>query len=95
MHSPALLERLRAAEHQLTAQGPEAQAAVLERTERAKALRPCAYLACPHLAGNPQPRSKRCAKCLTVRYNSTECQAQDWADGHRAACRLLRAPADG
>lgn len=56
----------------------------------AKALRPCASLACPHLAVNPQLRGKTCSGCRAVRYCCTEDQAHDWREGgHRAACRLL------
>ena len=64
--------------------------------ERAKALRPCASLACPHLAANPQLRGKVCSGCRTLRYCCAEEQAQDWkAGGHRAACRLLRDAGSG
>ncbi|PRW33108.1 exosome complex exonuclease RRP41 [Chlorella sorokiniana] len=56
---PPLLAALRAEEGRQAEQGPEQQAALALCIERAKALRPCASLACPHLAANPQLRGKR------------------------------------
>ncbi|PRW33262.1 hypothetical protein C2E21_7845 [Chlorella sorokiniana] len=89
---PPLLAALQAEErrHAEQLQGPEQRDALALRIERAKALRPCASLACPHLAAKPQLRGKVCSGCRTVRYCCAEDQAQDWRQGgHRAARRLL------
>lgn len=66
----ALLREMQATQSALEALPPEAVAEGRLRVERAKALRRCANLACPHLAADPQLRSKRCAQCRTVRYVS-------------------------
>ena len=87
----AMLASLQAEERRQAEQGPEQRAALALRIERAKALRPCASLACPHLAADPQLRGKLCTGCRTVRYCCAEDQAHDWrVGGHRAACRLLQ-----
>lgn len=88
---PPLLAALRAEERRQAKLGPKQAAALALRIESAKALRPCASLACPHLAANPQLRGKTCSACRTVRYCCAEDQAHDWREGgHRAVCRLLR-----
>ncbi len=87
----SVLAALRAEEQRQAELGPEQRATLALRIERAKALRPCASLACPHLAADPQLRSKLCAGCRTVRYCCADDQAHDWqTGGHRAACRLLQ-----
>ena len=45
-------------------QAPEAPVALQLRIARAKAVRPCANLACPRLIANPTLRGKRCGKCM-------------------------------
>ena len=86
-----MLAALQAEERRQAEQGPPQQAALAQRIERAKALRPCASLACPHLAANPQLRGKLCTGCRTVRYCCADDQAHDWkSGGHCAACRLLQ-----
>lgn len=85
------LQDVLAEERVLEGQGPDGRTAAALRMERAKAMRPCASLACRHLAADPELRGKRCSGCQAVRYCCAEDQAHDWrAGGHRQACRLLR-----
>ncbi|KAL4428390.1 hypothetical protein ABPG75_002479 [Micractinium tetrahymenae] len=64
---------------------------------RAVALRPCANLLCPHLAGADEGcRGKRCSGCRTARFCCAACSEQAWRaevppGGHRAGCRALQA----
>lgn len=91
---PPLLAALRAEERWQAEQGPEQAAALALRIERAKATRPCASLACPNLAANPQLRGRTRSACRAVRYCCGGDQVHDWREGgHRAACCAMRVAA--
>lgn len=44
-----------------------------------------------YVCGKNLPNSKKCGKCLRVRYCSGECQLQDWKSlGHQSLCLPLK-----